>query len=392
MRFLTKSKKKATAEETAPVAATAAPVTATAVAEPPVKKAPAVAPAKPAAEGGPRRGISLAAIAVSFLLVAAITAAAGTTLVAIRMIDERNKLETQYNDSAMALDQIVHAAATTSRLKGPANIKAREEIFAPAIAYYKKIADKVSSPERPDELPEIASARFHLAALQAKTGQAASAQMLNQGVEALAMMDKAGLPPEQFPKLTPLMGMTEPLNWILVKDAKPEDHAMVLVFMISKATGQFRALKDKHPQSIGFREDLVTVNLASAALQSQAKARVPWALTAWKEARDVLETLVRDQPGNVTYQQQLAQCLTDLAACEQREGKTADAAVNYKRAVEVRQQMVDANPEDKDLAKALEAVKAQLAKLPAAAPAAPSDGAAEEPADAASEEPADAAT
>ena len=47
--------------------------------------------------------------------------------------------------------------------------------------------------------------------------------------------------------------------------------------------------------------------------------------------------------------------------------KTDDAIADYKRAVEVRQQMVDANPKDKDLAKALAKAKSDLEKIEPAA-------------------------
>jgi hypothetical protein len=122
------------------------------------------------------------------------------------------------------------------------------------------------------------------------------------------------------------------------------------------------ALAIKHPETAVFRDDQAGLLRISGTLQTLVPERRAFAGEAWKSARDLLEGLVREQPTNVDYQVRLVEALTALSNIQRQENKD-EAIANLKRAVEVREQMAQANPEDKDLASELAKAKSALAKL-----------------------------
>ena len=75
---------------------------------------------------------------------------------------------------------------------------------------------------------------------------------------------------------------------------------------------------------------------------------------------------LRDQPTNADFQARLVESLLGAANLQKREGETEEAIASFKCAVEVREQMVAANPDDKALAQELAKVKGDLEKLQAA--------------------------
>jgi hypothetical protein len=345
------------AAETAGVAETPAAVAAPAAAVVPASQPKLAKPAK-AARG---RG-ALNDILLSFLLVAAILIAVGSTLVARRAVKERDQLRTDFAESDKALDAVVQAAATN--VKGASNADARKQIFTPAIAHYQQVvAANIQNPERRDV---VAAAAFKMAGLQAKSGLGACTSSLATGIENVRMMDEQGYDIARFPSLYEgALKATTPLEWGIMKDISREEHAGSLLINFQVANGQLSTLARKYPQAIVFRDDLSGLLRISATLQSLIPQRVPFALNAWNEAIPILETLVRDQPANVDYQTRLVEALVGAANLEKRDDKAGDAITKLKRAVEVREQMVAANPDDKSLAQDLTKIKGDLQKLEA---------------------------
>jgi alkyl sulfatase BDS1-like metallo-beta-lactamase superfamily hydrolase len=90
-----------------------------------------------------------------------------------------------------------------------------------------------------------------------------------------------------------------------------------------------------------------------------------------------LESLVRDEPANADYQNRLVEALVGAANLQRKKDENDKAIANYQRAVEVRQKMVDANPDDKSLADDLAKLKSSLEKIQ---PAGNADKATAEPA------------
>ncbi len=342
---------------------------------------------KPGAnEPARRRGVSLGAIFFSFLLVAAVTVAAGSTFVAMQAIEERNELQAKYSDSTAAVNKLVEAVATSGSLKGVSNAKAREEIFAPAIEYYSKVASQTPTLDNPEALPEIASAKYHLAALQTKLGMSAGVLSLGGGADAVRMMQMSNMDPDRFPSLkTSALQLTAPMDWVMVKDSGLEAQATALLFTIVNAIGVYDVLSHKHPDVIGFRDDLSAIYEASGALQSRVPTREDFAIDAWKHARTLLQGLVQERPSDVSYQTRLAECLVGLGALEKKLGRNNDAIGDYKQAVELQQKMVEANPDDKNLAKALAKSQSDLEKIEPEPEATPQDAAAAPAADAPAE-------
>ncbi len=223
----------------------------------------------------------------------AITVAAGSTFVAIQAIGERNELHEKYIESTTALDNVVEAVARY----GPSKRETREKIFAPAIAYYSTVASGEVTEENVEALPEIASAKYHLAALLTKLGKSAGGQSLASATEVISLMRKQEMSPDRFPSLNAsALKLAAPPEWVFVKDANLESQAMLLIFTISKATGLYQMLSQQHPEVVSFRDDLAAINEASGALQSQVPQRHSFAVQAWQQARDLLEQLAQDTP------------------------------------------------------------------------------------------------
>jgi hypothetical protein len=101
------------------------------------------------------------------------------------------------------------------------------------------------------------------------------------------------------------------------------------------------------------------------------------------QSRKYLEGLIRDQPGNSDFQRRLADVCVLIGDTEKREKNNEAATAAFEKAVEVREALAAANPDDKEMAAQLAAAKKSLDSVKGAAPAtvaaAPAEGA---PADA----------
>ncbi len=327
----------------------------------PVEAAP-IKPAK-AKGGGARRALN--DLLLSLFFVGAIVIAVMSALVAMWAMKQRDAFKDQAVQGTKAVNAMVDAAANSSRLKGPANAQARQEIFAPAIDYYKAIGDELR--KDPESLDRAAEAYQRSAALQAKSGKSALAFDLLSAADLFDKMMKAEYEPSRYPSLKQnALSITTPMEWAMVKDTPMAAHAFGLMQSFGMTEASLRSLADKHPTSPAFRDDLATILTYSGTLQTAVPDRHSFAMQAWVEARDLLETLAREQPGNVEYQTRLAQALTSLANLQKQHDQKDDAIANLKRAVEVREQLTQSNPEDKELASELTKVKNDLAKLESA--------------------------
>jgi hypothetical protein len=318
------------------------------------------APAKtPKGKRGARQAIN--DMLVSLIFVGAVVVAVASTLVAMRAMKERDEFKSQAEKTELALGKVIDAAANSSRLKGTANAKAREEIFGPAIAYYQQSAWDLR--QNPDNLDRAALAYQRAAGLEAKSGKGGLAEDLQSVAEVFEQMTKADYDPARYPSLyNNALKNTTPLEWGLVTDTPRDVHAVKLLMAFSACVPALEALAIKHPETAVFRDDQAGLLRISGTLQTLVPERRAFAGDAWKSARDLLEGLVREQPTNVDYQVRLVEALTALSNIQRQENKD-EAIANLKRAVEVREQMAQANPEDKDLASELAKAKSALAKL-----------------------------
>jgi hypothetical protein len=300
------------------------------------------------------------------LLLAMAAVAVGSSIYAVQASQQRDRARQDLAQSSSAIDAVAAAAASSAKLKGPANVEARAEVLKPAIKYYQDVAEKYADDER--MLPQVASARLHLAALQAKTGSPDCVESLNQGLAAVNGMIKADFAAEDFPGFqATVLKVAAPMDWIQVKTDNLQTHAIGLFFAIKAAASTYRTLATKFPKSIVFRDDQSELLKASAMLEMNIPGRGVSAAQTWDEARDVLESLVRDEPSNEEFQTRLLESLTTAARLQAP--KVPDKAIaNLKRAVELRQKMADAKPDDKTLAEGLAKAKSDLEKLEAAPP------------------------
>lgn len=329
---------------------------------------------KPAPKAKGARG-AMNTFLTSFLLVGMATLAAGSTFVALRAIDQRDRAEFSSKGSSQALEQTLVAAANTSRLKGPLNAQARQEIFTPARQMYEAFIAKHASDSAMQ--PQVADAYLHLAGLQAKLGDANCVGSLSSALRVInTIKSQEGYDPATIPRLKIALQLSAPTDWATVKTSSFEGHVFGLIMAIGTATSTYTELSAAHPANVPFREDLVEIHRVSGQLQSQVEARKPFALRSWIAARDVLESLLREQPGSVDYQNRLVEALVGAAQLQIAK-EPNEAITNFKRAIEVREQMVAANPDDKTLAEDLARLKTSLANVkPGATETAPAETAA----------------
>ncbi len=317
---------------------------------------------EPAAKAKRGSSRALTDMLLSLLFVGAIVAAVLSTLVAMRAMKQRDEFKAQAEQSEVALGQIIDAAANSSRLKGPANAKAREEIFGPAINHYQQSAWELR--KNPDNLDRAVAAYQRAAGLQAKSGKGGLVGDLKSIAELLDAMSAAEYDASRYPSMNQnALKSTAPMEWAMVKDTPMQLHAMGLLQSFQMNLASLETLARKHPENPIFRDDLAALLKVSGTLQTAVPDRHSFAMSAWQQARDTLETLAREQPANKDYQVRLVESLTALANLQKQNDQKDEAIANLKRAVEVREQMSQANPDDKALADELAKAKGDLAKL-----------------------------
>jgi tetratricopeptide (TPR) repeat protein len=350
----------------------------------PAGDVPANCPSCGASLSAKRSGGAWKTILLSFLVVGLATFAAGSTLVALNTIRERDSLREDAAAATQVIDQIALAAANNAKLKGAANRQARKEILQPAVSYYESFAAR----HREDESmkPQVASALFHLAGLQASMGQGACAQSLLDAFEKVRLLREANVDPKSFPSLGgSALTIAQPMEWGMVSDAPLAVHAPMLLLAVQTADGELYALTQQHPQEPTFPSDRAALQRVSAILQTAVPGREDFALSAWKTVAEMLEPLAAAQPTNVEYQGRLIEALVGSAKLLKKAGKDGEAAPRYQRAIELQEKLVAAEPENKAHAKALEDYKKALANLK---PAEAAPESADKPAEAPAEEPA----
>jgi hypothetical protein len=332
------------------------------------------------------RGLAAVAILLSLLVVVLGTLAVGSTIVAVRAAKERDQVRQDLRLVTHGMDTFVESVVANS--KPP-----KQEILQPALDYYKEFSTAHAGDKK--MLSEVASAKFHMAALQVKLGSKDVVKTMFDGILALdELATDASADPNSFPSLQDsALKLTTPIEWFMVKGAD-RAYQLQLVVALGRAKGTYESLSTKHPASVPFRDNYSALLKASALIQSQMPNGKELSLDSWLKARDVLEGLVRDQPNNADYQARLAESLLN-AARGQKDKDIGQAKANFERAVEVREQMLAAKPEDKQLQQDLNSAKRELerlatAKKPEAGKAKEATAAAEDKKPEATDQPAEA--
>jgi hypothetical protein len=319
-----------------------------------------------------RAGLSLLSVLVSLLVVALATIAVGSTVVAMRAAEQRDRAKQDFTQASHGFDDLIVAVATT--VKPP-----RKELLQPAMDYYQKFIQAHAKDRQ--LLPEVASARFHLAALHAKLGSKEGVASMTLGLADLDEIAKdENLDPAAFPSLQDCaLKVATPVEWFMVKDAN-NSYAAGLVMSIARAKSTYENLSKKYPSDANLRNNHAALLKGWALIQGQMPGGRNKSLESWLQARDVLETLVRDQPTVEDYQVRLVESLTNAARIQKTDKVIDQATANMQRAVAVREQMAAAQPDNKTLQQELSTAKRELEKMkPADAPAT-SDKTAEAPA------------
>lgn len=328
--------------------------------------------ATPGRAGCRRSGLSLLSVLVSLLIVALATIAVGSTVVAMRAAEQRDRAKQDFAQASGGFDELVVAVATT--VKPP-----RKDLLQPAIDHYQKFVQSHAADKK--LLPEVVSARFHLAALHAKLGSKEGVEAMALGLGDLDEIAKQEAPDlATFPSLQDCaLKVATPVEWFMVKDAD-RSYGTRLIFCINRAMGTYSALSRKYPDDVNLRNNHAALLKGWALIQGQLPGGRPKSLAAWLTARDILETLVRDQPAVQDYQVRLVESLANAARIQKTDKVLDQATANMQRAVAVREQMAAAQPDNKTLQQELTTAKRELERMkPAETPAAAE---ADKPADA----------
>jgi tetratricopeptide (TPR) repeat protein len=308
---------------------------------------------------------------ISLVIVVLATISVASTFVAVRATEARKRALDDLASASKAIDRAAIVATSHKDLKGLKMDPLRKELLQPALEYYQGYVAAHAGDKQLS--PEVAKAHFFVAGIQAKQGSMKSVPALNQGVTYLDKMHKAKMDPETFPSLQDTaMKLAPPNEWMILKGAAFSDmrtHGTKLFFALSGAIMTFEDLNKAYPQAVRPRDELSAMLKYSAMMRSSLGQRNQ-AINNWLAAQRLLETLVRDQPANDAYKARLAEALVGAGRLQKAAKDTAAAIESYQRAVEVREQLAAAKPDDKTLADELAAAKTELEKLKAAAPAA----------------------
>ncbi len=305
-----------------------------------------------------RSRISLLSIILLLLVVGLATIAVGSTIVAKRAIEQRDRARQDFALASRGFDQLVEVTATNT--KPP-----KKELLQPALDYYQKFVETHATDK--GMLSELASARFHMAALHAKLGSKDGVARMSEGLMSLdELIQDENADPATIPSLQDAaLKVATPVEWFMVKGAD-QQYGTALVFAITRALGSYDKLSQRHPKVISFRDNHSALLKGFAMLQGQLPNGRQRSLDNWLKARDVLETLVRDEPANTDFQTRLVESLVTVARMQKSDKEIDKAAANLQRAVEIREQMAAANPDDKALQRELTTVKRDLEKLQSA--------------------------
>jgi tetratricopeptide (TPR) repeat protein len=321
--------------------------------------APAGRP-EPAARGGGTLWIAIFLILIVGLAAVSVV----STIYAMRMVEERDRAKEDLAQSSNTIDEIVVAVANSDKLKGATAAEARQAILQPVADHYAHIIEKYHDDKKMQ--PAVASAQLHQAAVQAKLGLPECVKSLSGGLGTINTMLKSDFGEESYPSFRDSVRIAAPTDWIAVKGSTPTAQGAALYASLGAGVTAYRELNKRFPKSVVFRDDLAELLKSSAMLLGFIR-RNNESLAKWIEARDVLETMVRDEPNNADFQERLTESLVNAARLENSLGQTDKAIADYQRAVEVRQKMAEANPEDKSLEQALTRVQRDLERVETAA-------------------------
>lgn len=326
------------------------------------------APSPPARPARRRRGGFLTAL----LLIGTATLAVGSTLVAMRAIDERDKAQADLADLSQAYGQLTAAVASIK--------PAKKEVLQPVADYYQRYIQSHSGGAKPT--PELIRAKLHMAAVQVKLGSKEGVTYLAQGMSDLGVLAKeenvASLDPLTVPSLQECtLKIAAPIEWAMVKGAD-QTYGIQMLMAIQSASNNYQKLSLRFPDVIALRDDLSATLKVLALINAQLSPKR--ALPYWDQSIVVNEELFKAQPQNADFGARLVESLVNTSRM-QKDSQRDQALANLKRAVEVRQQLASAAPDDKTLQKELDKLKTELAKLEAAPPpvveSAPAEPAAE---------------
>ena len=329
-----------------------------------------VVPAKAPANRQSRGWLTTILWSTLFLVLATVSVA--STIVAKRTLqerdrvsEERDRIRDDFLQASTALGQCVSAVATSAPLKGAAAEPARKAILEPVLATYQKYVQAHDTDK--SALASQAVAYLHMATIQAKLGSKESIPSFQKGLQCILQLSKEpNVDPASFPSVqTSVLKLVTQGEWLGAKGISPQEMqglGLGLLLNAQIASSSLEDMAKKYPDAVNFRDDVAGLRKAVGSILGLVGQNEP-ALAAWLVARDMLETLVRDRPDDAEYKTRLAESLIAAAKLQKSAKQLDEAAANYKRAVEVREQLAAANPDDKTLQQDLTIAKRELDKL-----------------------------
>jgi tetratricopeptide (TPR) repeat protein len=329
-----------------------------------------VVPAKASAIRQSRSWLATILWSTLFLVLATVSVA--STIVAKRSLqerdrvsEERDRIREDFLQASTALGQCVGAVATSAPLKGAAAEPARKAILEPALACYQKYVQAHNTDK--SALAAKAAAYLHMATIQAKLGLKESVPSFSLGLQCILQLSKEpDVDPASFPSVqTSVLKLVTQGDWLGAKGISPQEMQTLglgLLMNAGLASTSLEGMARKHPDVVNFRDDVAGLQKAVGSIMALV-GRNDQALTAWLVARDMLETVVRDRPADAEYKTRLAESLIAAAKLQKSAKQLDEAAANYHRAVEIREQLAAASPDDKTLQQDLTIAKRELDKL-----------------------------
>jgi hypothetical protein len=333
------------------------------------------------------------------VFVVLLTVAVVSALIAVVAARQRTAAKHDFLLASDAMDQSLTTIFTNGKLKESESV--RRDLLQPYLAYYEKFVQIHAGDDA--YLAEAATAQFHVGALRAKLGIKPAAAALGEGFTILKRLKETSVDPQSYPSVQEsALKLVPPPDWIGYKFGKSFSPIELLGIMgtLGSGTMMFEELTKEHPEAINLRSDLAGLHRTTAVIMTSVGAMVKatggggspvspeqlrqQSLDAWLKSRNLLETLIKDQPTNADFKNRLVEALVGAAKAQQGTGARDEAIANYTRALELREQLATVTPPDEAQKKEMASIQRDLERLkaapvavkaaPAEAPAAPPAG------------------
>jgi serine/threonine protein kinase len=259
----------------------------------------------------------------------------------------RAQAEANFALARQAVDEYFTEVSESALLDVPGLEPLRGELLESALRFYERFS--VDRTNDSAVLADLAKTYLRVAAVSST---------LNRNDDAIAALARAQLLVDrlldEFPQARDehrrLAGFWVGMRPAHQSTATPKNPAAALQ-TISSLTATWENLVRQFPDELGFQSDLAAINFAAGDLLGVAQAEK--AIPYFERSRSILQGLVNSVPANPLYRDDLARTRDQLARAFPRVGRDADAEVECREALLLRERLAEDFPQSPQYRNAL---------------------------------------